>query len=105
LSDLKSTEQYPIPSPTVLFIQSSHLTAISQAVTQRAKKSGFLYSIAWRQKMANLLEGFITKQSLWDRMVFDPARASVLGKGAGTVRTVIVSGGPYLVFQPSASGL
>lgn len=40
-----------------------------------------------------MLEGFITKQSLWDRLVFDGARVSVLGNGAGTVRAVIVSGG------------
>ncbi|KAI0086291.1 acetyl-CoA synthetase-like protein [Irpex rosettiformis] len=93
LSDLKTTERYPIPSPTVLFIHPSHLTAITQAITQKAKSSGLLYSVAWRQKMANVLEGFLTKQSLWDRLVFDPARASVLGNGAGTVRAVIIAGG------------
>ena len=101
MSDVKSTEHYPIPSPTVLFIHPSHLTAITQAITQKAKSSGLLYSVAWRQKMANVLEGFITKQSLWDRLVFDPARAAVLGNGAGTVRAVIVAGGMFFTFSLS----
>ncbi|KAI0818899.1 hypothetical protein BC629DRAFT_1579348 [Irpex lacteus] len=93
LSDLKTTDRYPIPSPTVLFIHPAHLNAITQAITQKAKSSGLLSSIAWRHKLSNVLEGFITKQSLWDRLVFDPARASVLGNGAGTVRAVVVAGG------------
>lgn len=99
LSDLKTTDRYPIPSPTVLFIHPAHLNAITQAITQKAKSSGLLSSIAWRHKLSNVLEGFITKQSLWDRLVFDPARASVLGNGAGTVRAVVVAGGTFLYFS------
>ncbi|KAI0693739.1 acetyl-CoA synthetase-like protein [Cytidiella melzeri] len=93
LSDLQSTERYPIPSPTVLFVHPPHLDEVTQAINLHAKSFGLLHTIAQRQKMSNMLEGFITKQSLWDRFVFDPARASVLGKGAGTVRAVIVSEG------------
>ncbi|KAI0340515.1 acetyl-CoA synthetase-like protein [Trametopsis cervina] len=93
LSDLQTTERYPIPSPTVLFVQPSHLNALTQAITQHAKSSGLLYSIAWRHKMSNMLEGFMTKLSLWDRFIFDPARVAVLGKGAGTIRAIVISGG------------
>jgi len=93
LSDLKNADKYPIPSPTVLFVRPPHLMALTRAIGEQAKKSGLLYPIAWRHKLANMLEGFITKQSLWDRLVFDHARVSVLGNGAGTVRALIISGG------------
>lgn len=94
LNDLKSVECLPIPSATVLFVRPSHLTALTKAIVDKAKQnSSFFYAIAWRHKLAGLLEGFFTKQSLWDRLVFDNARMDVMGKGAGTVRAVIVSGG------------
>ena len=94
LSDLKSVERLPIPSATVLFVRPPHLTALTKAIVDKAKQnSGFFYAIAWRHKLAGLLEGFFTKQSLWDRLVFDNARMDIMGKGAGTVRAVIVSGG------------
>jgi long-chain acyl-CoA synthetase len=46
-----------------------------------------------RHKKAGMAEGFVSKESLWDRLVFDSARAKVIGEGAGTLRSVIVSGG------------
>lgn len=55
--------------------------------------------MAWRHKMSGIKEGFTTKQSLWDRLVFDGARVSVMGEGAGTVRGVIVSGGNCVFFN------
>jgi long-chain acyl-CoA synthetase len=57
-----------------------------------AKKS-LLYSFANRHKLSGVTDGFITKDSLWDRMVFDNARLAVLGDATNTVRGVIVSGG------------
>lgn len=45
--------------------------------------------------MAGVADGFITKESLWDRLVFDRLRSEVLGEAAGTLRGVIVAGGPY----------
>lgn len=95
LADLTSLEQYPIPSPTVLFVSPSHMAVLASSIIDNAKKaSTVLYTLAWRHKLAGILEGFFTKQSLWDRLVFDDARMKVMGKGAGTVRTVVVSGGP-----------
>ncbi|KAI0080591.1 acetyl-CoA synthetase-like protein [Panus rudis PR-1116 ss-1] len=95
LEDLTSVETYPIPSPTLLFAKPSHLTALSNSILKEAKQSSWLlHSLAWRHKVAGVLEGFITKQSLWDRLVFDDARVKVMGAGAGTIRGVVVSGGP-----------
>ena len=45
--------------------------------------------------MAHSAEGFITKESLWDRLVFDAARVKVLGEGAGTLRALIATGGKF----------
>lgn len=95
LADLRSINKYPIPSPTVLFATPAHLNALASAVVDEASNASFLYSLAWRHKYASLLEGFLTRQSLWDRLVFDAARGKVLGKAAGTVRAAISAGGAY----------
>lgn len=95
LSDFKTADSYPIPSPTIVFGKPSHLTSLSTAILAEAKKSNILYTLAWRHKFSSILDGFVTKQSLWDRLVFDIARAKIMGKGAGTVRAVIVSGGTF----------
>ncbi|CAL1704252.1 unnamed protein product [Somion occarium] len=95
LADLKSVESYPIPSPTLLFAKPSHLTSLSSAILDEARRSSFFFhTLAWRHKFAGIVDGFLTKQSLWDRLVFDDARAKIMGKGAGTVRGVIVAGAP-----------
>lgn len=93
----------PVPSPTLYFVKPAHLDKLATAVIEEAKKSTswVMYNFAWRHKFAGLLEGFLTKQSLWDRLVFDAARMKVMGKGAGTVRGIVVSGGEYI--KPCAS--
>jgi long-chain acyl-CoA synthetase len=52
-----------------------------------------MYALGRRHKLAGVVEGFITKESLWDRLVFDNARIKILGEGAGTLRAVIVADG------------
>ncbi|KAI0336359.1 acetyl-CoA synthetase-like protein [Cubamyces sp. BRFM 1775] len=95
LKDLSTTAAYRISSPTILFVRPDHLTSLSDSILRQAKKSSwFLTNLAWRHKLSGILEGYITKQSLWDRLVYDGARVKVMGKGAGTVRAIIVSGGP-----------
>lgn len=94
LADLQSINSFPIPDPTILHIKPVHLTALASAIIEESKKTNyFLHQFAWRHKMAGILEGFITKESLWDRLIFNNARVQVMGKGAGTVRGVVVSGG------------
>jgi long-chain acyl-CoA synthetase len=61
-------------------------------VLKKAAGSMFLYPFARRHKLAGINDGFITRDSLWDRLVFDGARANVIGDGAATLRGVIVSG-------------
>jgi long-chain acyl-CoA synthetase len=98
-----SVKAYPIPSPTVIFIQPGHLNALSSTVVDKARNSSSLYSLAWRHKLSSAREGFITKESLWDRLLFDSARANVVGEGAGTIRSFIVGNGTQLLYISSSS--
>ncbi|KJA27239.1 hypothetical protein HYPSUDRAFT_35860 [Hypholoma sublateritium FD-334 SS-4] len=85
--------KYPIPAPTVIFLKPGHLEDIVSGIGKQARRSWLLHAFAARHKGAALVEGFVTNQSLWDRLVFDGARAKVLGHAAATLRAVIVSGG------------
>lgn len=87
-----------IPSPTVLFLKAEHIQSLTSSVINHAKKSSFIYPLAWRHKFAGLREGFLSKDSLWDRTVFDGAREVVLGKMAETLKAVVISGGVFLLF-------
>lgn len=55
-----------------------------------------LYSFAYRHKLAGITEGFISKDSLWDRLVFDNARKTIMGDTANTIRGIVVTGGKFL---------
>lgn len=94
ISDILSVKRkYPIPSPTILFIKPDHLNSLATAVIKESAKSWLLYPFGWRHKLTGVTEGFIAKESLWDRVVFDGARTKILGEGAATLRGAIVSGG------------
>lgn len=96
LKDLSTTAAYRISSPTILFVRPAHLKSLCDNILHQATKSSWiLTNLAWRHKLSGILEGYITKQSLWDRLVYDSARVKVMGKGAGTVRAVVVSGGAF----------
>ncbi|KAF8160591.1 hypothetical protein BJ912DRAFT_1150914 [Pholiota molesta] len=92
-ADVVATRNYPTPAPTVLFLRPGHLQAIVSGITAAAAKGWVLPAFAWRHKIAGLTAGFVTNQSLWDRLVFDAARAKVLGHAAPMLRAVIVSEG------------
>ncbi|PPQ89064.1 hypothetical protein CVT25_006436 [Psilocybe cyanescens] len=91
-----ATRKYPIPSPTVLFVKPAHVTSLVQSVLSSARSSSWgLFTLGWRHKMVGITNGYVTNQSLWDRLVFDAARLKALGEqgGSGTLREVVVSGG------------
>ncbi|EAU88139.1 acetyl-CoA synthetase [Coprinopsis cinerea okayama7 len=92
--DLTRVMGYPIPFPTVLFLKPEHLRSTTDEILQHARKASLLYRFGWRHKLAGITDGFLTRDSLWDRMLFDSARNRVLGKISATTRAVIVSGGP-----------
>ncbi|TFK55202.1 acetyl-CoA synthetase-like protein [Heliocybe sulcata] len=94
-SDLTNVSNLPIPFPTIAFLKPGHVHSLTTSILERAKQSSrLLFQTAWRHKLSGLAEGFLTKDSLWDRIVFEGARQTVVGVGAGTVRGVVVSGGP-----------
>lgn len=93
VGDIVAAERYPIPSPTILFIKPGHLKSVVKEVLRKATKSLFLFPFARRHKLAGINDGFVTKDSLWDRLVFDGARAEVIGGAAASLRAIVVSGG------------
>ena len=82
------------------------MEAVVNSIVSSAKKS-LLFPLAWRHKVAGILEGYLTKESLWDRLVFDDARSSVLGEAAPSTRAVIVSDGtvPARLLTPARVAL
>jgi long-chain acyl-CoA synthetase len=93
LADATSYKAWPIPSPTVLFLKPKHLSSVVSSIAKEASKSWILYPFASRHKLANITEGYLNKESLWDRLVYDGARNKVIGEGAATLRGAIISGG------------
>lgn len=93
LKDINSSSAFPIPSPTILFVKPEHVTSLTSSILNAARSGSWLSGWGWRHKIAHAMEGFITKESLWDRLVFDAARVKVLGEGAGTLRALIATGG------------
>jgi long-chain acyl-CoA synthetase len=93
LKDINSSSTFPIPSPTVLFVKPEHVISLTSSILNAARSGSWLSGLGWRHKIAHATEGFITKESLWDRLVFDAARVKVLGEGAGTLRALIATGG------------
>jgi len=102
-----AVKRYPIPSPTIFFMQPGHLKSIATEILKKATRSFFLYPFARRQKLAGVTDGFITRDSLWDRLVFDGARTKVIGDSAATLRAVVVSGGslPAVLMTPARMAL
>lgn len=94
-ADALTTKRYPIPAPTILFVQPGLILELTERILDEAKKS-WVYAVAWRHKFAGVMDGFVTNQSPWDRLVFDEARAKVLGDEAGALRAVVTSGGEKL---------
>ncbi|KAE9406368.1 hypothetical protein BT96DRAFT_915352 [Gymnopus androsaceus JB14] len=107
IADVLSAQLYSIPSATVLFLKPSHLELLTNAILREAKKSFVTNLFAWRHKLAGISEGFVSKDSLWDRLVYDGARARVVGEGAGTFRMVVVGEGslPAKVLTPARVAL
>ncbi|KAI0270785.1 acetyl-CoA synthetase-like protein [Russula aff. rugulosa BPL654] len=101
-----STHHLGLPPTTVLFLKPDHLHGVVDAIIANAKKS-FLFTLAWRHKLAGIFEGFFTNESLWDRLVFDSARSAVFGDDAPSIRGVVVSDGnvPASLLTPARIAL
>jgi long-chain acyl-CoA synthetase len=106
MDDALSTHHLGLPPTTVLFLKPDHLHAVVDAIIANAKMS-FLFTLAWRHKLAGISEGFFTKESLWDRLVFDNARSAVFGHDAPSIRGVVVSDGnvPTSLLTPARIAL
>jgi len=90
--DKLRVKKYPIPSATVMFVNPEQLSWLATRVKEEAMKS-WVYNIGWRHKVAGVEDGFVSNQTLWDRLVFDGARVKVMGDDMGVLRALVVSGG------------
>ncbi|KAI6015764.1 hypothetical protein PISMIDRAFT_29207 [Pisolithus microcarpus 441] len=106
LADVLSARHHPIPYLMVFFIGPDHLEDLSSSILRHVWES-WLYSFTWRHKLAAFVEGFLSKDSLWDRTVFDHAWEHVLGDMANALKDVIISGGPISseLFTPARIAL
>ncbi|KAI0003328.1 acetyl-CoA synthetase-like protein [Russula compacta] len=106
LHDVISTQQVGLPPATVFFLKPTQLDAVVNTIISNAKKS-FIFPLAWRHKLAGIFEGYFTKESLWDRLVFDNARSTVFGERAASLRAVVVSDGtvPASLLTPARIAL
>ncbi|KAG8831329.1 hypothetical protein FRC17_003282 [Serendipita sp. 399] len=93
-SELLSASNHELrPSPTLLFLTPENLRFITTSVLNTSKKS-LLFGIAWRHKQAAILRGYLVKDGLWDRQVFNNARVSALGLLTRGLRGIAVGPGP-----------
>jgi long-chain acyl-CoA synthetase len=101
-----STRHLGLPPSTVLFLKPAHLDGVVDAIIANAKRS-ILFPLAWRHKLAGIFEGYFTKESLWDRLVFGNARSTVFGEDAASIRAVVVSEGtvPASLLTPARIAL
>lgn len=81
-----------LPPCTMLFATPSHLDVLASEI-DRIGSGSFLYGFAKRHKLASMRDGFVTKDSLWDGLVFTGAKTQVLGESGSTLRAVMISGG------------
>ena len=75
------------------------MISLTSSILNASRSGSWLSGWGWRHKLAHATEGFITKESLWDRLVFDAARVKVLGEGAGTLRALIATGGKFPCYK------
>ena len=85
-------KKYPIPPVTVMFVNPEQLTWLTTRVKEEAMKS-WMFNIGWRHKFSGVRNGFVSNQTLWDRLVFGGARAKVMSDDIGVLKAVVVGGG------------
>ena len=71
------------------------LNTIVQSVLANAQRS-FTFPLAWRHKMFHLKNGYLSKDSIWDKSFLYGPRKAVLKSVAESLRAIIVSGGMSL---------
>ncbi|KAG8906712.1 NAD-dependent malic enzyme, mitochondrial [Tulasnella sp. 403] len=92
---IRAGENPDIPPPTVLFISSSQYIDLANAALNYAK-SHWLFAYAWRHKLFHHNGGQMSNDTVWDKLVFGPARTKALGRLGQSVEKIFISGEPLL---------
>ena len=90
-------KKYPIPPTTMMFVNPEQLTWLTGRLEEEARKS-WVFNIGWKHKVAGVRDGFVSNQTLWDRLVLDGARAKATSEDIGVLSVVVVSGGEGFLF-------
>lgn len=86
-----TTNSNKVPPPTVFFGDASHVESLTRDILNEAKSSTAFFDLACRHKFKDLEEGYSTNASFWDKFLLKSARKLALGKGATTLRLVIIA--------------
>ncbi|KZT44133.1 hypothetical protein SISSUDRAFT_977041 [Sistotremastrum suecicum HHB10207 ss-3] len=91
-----------LPPPTVLFVTNTHLKSITSSILAAAQEHKF-YNFAARHKLAQLVAGYLSNTTFWDRALFNKARDLALGPIGSSLRAVIVSGKHLIILLYAVS--
>lgn len=75
----------------VMVRTNSHMESLTASILNCARKS-WLFRLAWRHKLAALVEGSMSKGTFFDKQIFQAARSQSLGVLADSVREIAVAG-------------
>jgi long-chain acyl-CoA synthetase len=64
---------------------------MTKAIVNQASQS-WLFNYAWRQKVFNLNHGTLSNDTIWDKLVFGPAREKALGRLGGSLTRALFTG-------------
>ncbi|KIJ44134.1 hypothetical protein M422DRAFT_67748 [Sphaerobolus stellatus SS14] len=92
--DILDFAQTSPATPTLMFLTPDFLKPVMSLILTAAR-SNPLFWLGWRHKIRGLQEGFLTKRSLWDNVVWEPARTKVLDKVEESLRGIVVSQGTF----------
>jgi long-chain acyl-CoA synthetase len=54
-------------------------------------KSNLIFKLAFHHKLSHLYNGYMSRDSLWDKIAFSSSRSRALGKVGGKLRAVIIT--------------
>jgi long-chain acyl-CoA synthetase len=78
---------------------NSHMESLTASILNHARRS-WLFPLAWRHKQAALADGSMSKDTFFDKQVFQAARLQALGALANSLREIAVAGPCSSPFLP-----
>ncbi|KAG8970346.1 hypothetical protein FRC03_009619 [Tulasnella sp. 419] len=90
---IRAGESKQSTPPTVLFLTTRHYNKMVEAILNHARQS-WLFGYAWRHKVYALSGGDLSNNTIWDKLVFAPARTKALGRIGSSMNRALFTGDP-----------